>query len=138
MSGHDLTEPRLRRTGSGRARDGAPRAERYDGLTLADFQKRELRLAFAERWPHDTARSASRALGEPHQTVRNWLEGLTFPNGFKLLKLQRHLGLAFLARLDPEPDAEVKVALAILRREAIEGEIARLTALRDAGADARA
>ena len=127
MSGREDTETRLSQTGFGR--DAAGRARRYDGLALADYQKRELRLAFAERWPHDTARSASRALGEPHQTVRNWLEGLTFPNGFKLLKLKRHLGLAFLARLDPEPDAEMAIALDVIRRRALEDQLARVTEL---------
>ncbi len=130
MSGQDEPDSRLSLTASGRRRtDFGARAKRYDGLPLAEFQKRELRRAFDERWPHDTVRSAARELREPLQTVRNWHEGLTFPGGLKLLKLASHLGLAFLARLDPEPDSELKVAAAILRQQAIEAEIVRLSAL---------
>ncbi len=129
MSGPDTTDSRLSRTGTGgRRTETGTRAQRYDGLSRTDFQKRELRRAFDERWPHDTIRSAARELREPLQTVRNWHEGLTFPGGLKLLKLGHQLGLAFLARLDPEPDSELKVAAAILRRQAIEAEIERLSA----------
>lgn len=127
MSGQDFTESRLRRTGFGR--EQTENGSRTGGMSLVDFQKRELRLAFEEKWPHDTARMASHELREPLQTVRNWLEGLTFPNGFKLLKLRRHLGLAFLARLDPEPDAEMAIALDVIRRRALEDQLARVTAL---------
>jgi hypothetical protein len=129
MSGQDDTDSRLSLTVSGgRRTETGARAKRYDGLSRTDYQKRELRRAFDERWPHDTVRSAARELREPLQTVRNWHEGLTFPGGLKLLKLGSHLGLAFLARLDPEPDSELKVAAEILRRQAIEAEIARLSA----------
>ena len=129
MSGQDDTDSRLSLTGSGgRRTETGARSKRYDGLSRTDFQKRELRRAFDERWPHDTVRSAARELREPLQTVRNWHEGLTFPGGLKLLRLGNRLGLAFLARLDPEPDSELKVAAAILRRQAIEAEIARLSA----------
>jgi hypothetical protein len=104
------------------------REKRFEGLTLRDYQARELGRILRETWPHETARSAAVDLREPVQTIRNWLDGTSFPGGFKLLKLQHRFGLEMLARLDPEPDSEVRVALAMLRRQAIEAEIERLSA----------
>lgn len=102
---------------------------RYDGLSLRAYQSRELGRFIRETWPFETARSAASALNEPLQTIRNWLEGVAFPGGFKLLGMQRRFGLEFLARIDPEAHVDVAAALVFLRRRTIEAEIARLSEL---------
>ena len=101
----------------------------HDGLSRRAYQARELSRFIRETWPNESARAAAASLGEPLQTIRNWMDETTFPGGFKLLNLLRRFGLELLIRLEPEPTQELRTAVTALRRRAVEAEIARLNAL---------